>query len=390
MNISTTRRLLALAAACAALCVSDDANAVTLNFGYECVEPYGSVCGNGPDLPAACDNTAYMYTELISHGWGDLNSYANGSVWNTDMMDWSRSASPTLGGPNHAGRDYLYTDKPGTKLWYFSGHGAKGLYADSRYPGHTCGDAGPPSQPCSLGGQNGGCCYVDCQSDADCQDYCANGGTVLCNTNGGISQYYTGCDLGSHTCSTIQDPSSSLAYTSDRQLITCGTGDQLIYPTDPHSASITRNMAFGEYPGIQFGNAGTDGGVYWAVFDSSFPFASPFFIELNRQVFTGLHIEMGYSASGGGDNRDAYFHAVDFTTLVVGGDTIAHAWNWMNQATDNQEFGQDLDHPDLCTVAMSCAFTEQIAGNILAYETAYSVYNNSSPNWCHWYTWCAH
>jgi hypothetical protein len=148
-------------------------------------------------------------------------------------------------------------------------------------------------------------------------------------------------------------------------------------------------MAFGEYPGITFGNAGTDGGVYWAVFDSSFPFASPFFGELSSQIFTGLHIALGYTSSGGGDNIDGAYHAVDFATLVVGGDTIAHAWNWMNQSTDNAEFGQ-APHPDLCSVAMACASTFTQASSILSYETAYSVYNNGASNFCHVQTWCAH
>ena len=263
------------------------------------------------------------------------NQYEGTVVFDSDQIE-----SDIISG----GHDNLYTDVTGTTLEYLDMHG-------------TCGN-----YPHGEG---------SCTSDSNCQHY------VSSPPSGVASGLTWGCDTHSGTCSGWDNGASG---NYDRYTITCSPFD-----TFGHGADITSQIYFGEYAGITFGNDAQNGDVHFLALDTSCPFALPFIIQMNANMFTGLHFELGFSTSPGGDDASSEYVAEDFGTRLHNGETIATAWSDASVIDDS---GDQCGHGGLCLLSLTCN-TQSEASWRLSNETLTSGPNHTSaPAWCYWYYDC--
>lgn len=335
MTLSMSRLLPLLVTLVAAMLVSTS-SARAAYSSSECVTDYHACCGpnydDACDIPHACENVDGFNNVIQYSGFALRNNYSEGAVWDADLVESNISSS---------GWDNLYTDKTGTAIEYLSMHG-------------TCGD-----YPHGWG---------FCLSDANCQN--AYGSTCV----GGYCNLTWRCDTNSRTCSAYKPGNVSF----DRKVVQCGSGNVFGDYT-----SITSQMRFGE--NTSWAGLGLNGDVNFLVLDTSCPFAAPFFVEMNSQIFKGLHIEMGFTTSPSSDTPDSAVRGQYFGWRVNASQPVAQAWEDVSRFDDPAGAGC----PGECTIAMSCDTAKVNSDYRVTYETLTNTGDPpSAPGYCSWVLWC--
>lgn len=312
--------------------VGDAREALAKNYSYECASEYTDC--NGTDIPNACTDAYGFSTVMYNAGHSLIQGYSDNSAYDSDSID------PDIVSGGH---DDSYTDTSSNHFLYYAMHGSCGNYA------HGLGS---------------------CDNDY----YCA--GTYGSSMYGGYSNLTWACDYVTHTCSGYK---TDMWF--DRYAITCSSND-----TFGHGASITSQMRFGEYSGISWGGAGQNGNTDFVAFDTSCPMAFPFVIEMNSQIFTGLHMQLGFSTSPGGDTGDSSIRGGEFASRMVSDPPQTVAAAWIDAARYDDE---ENSCPELCTVALSCDWGTYYPGYRLSYETLTSEGDPAyAPTHCAWTYWC--
>jgi len=292
------------------------------------VRYYDASCGQdgSNSLFNACTNAYGFANKLSAAGHTVVHSYSNTAVYDSDSIE-----SDLISG----GHDSQYTDVTGTAIEYYSMHGSCGNYD------HNLGS---------------------CTTDSQCQAAYGSSGLTY------------RCDTISHTCSGYIPGNASY----DRQILTCSQGD-----TFGGGANITSQMRFGEYSTYPYGY-GHNGDANFVVFDTSCPFALPFLVEMNSQIFTGLHMELGFSTASSGDTGDSAVRGTKFATRLLNNQTVAGAW------LDTSRLDDVADScPGLCTIAMSCDYGSYYATWRINNETFTNTGDPAGPATYCWATyWC--
>lgn len=288
------------------------------NYAYECVDNY-EACFPGQSLSNRCTNARGFATVLHNDGNNQLPSFENALVWNTDSIESDKFSY---------GQDTIWTDRPDSDLWFFSGHGI-----------------------------------------------CTNALNGYCDAQSGCPNPQARCDYLAHKCSTY----------ADGFIVTCSSVDKnpdSIYGA--HTTNQSTQMNFGESPATGgWGGVGTNGNANVVVFDTSCPMALNWLIERNANIFSGMHVELGFSGEGG-DTGDIGERGTYFATRLVNGEAVGPAW----LDTSRYDAGYGLNGP-VCAVAMTCDIDQGTASYRVNNERwPFGIDPFHPPTWCQWIYWC--
>jgi len=144
-------------------------------------------------------------------------------------------------------------------------------------------------------------------------------------------------------------------------------------------------VRFGEGPITGgWGGVGTNGNIDVVAWDSSCPFEHPFELQLNSQMFVGVHLELGFTGEYG-DTKDIAERGSRFATrIVVDDDPVGPSW--IDTSRYDVPYGMD---PGTCVIAYVCDYSTTAANWRLTTETyPWVVDATSAPTTCVETIWC--